>query len=97
MTAETIRKSVPLTPDELAALDAARTDGTAVHDALTELAGPDAARSEATALQALVRLGITAVRERAMDHGYAALAAAQDQEDRDYEAAMRRRVRDSED
>lgn len=97
MTAETIRKSVPLTKDELAALKAARTDGTPVHEALAELVGPEAAHSEATTLQALIQLGFTVVKERAMDHGYAALAASQDEEDRDYEAAMRRRVRDSED
>ncbi len=96
MTTETIRKSVPLTKDELAALEAARTDGTAAHDALTELVGPEAARSEATTLQALIQLGFNVVRERAMDHGYAALAASQDQEDRDYETAMRGRVRDNE-
>jgi hypothetical protein len=95
--AETIRKSVPLTPDEQAALTQARTDGTPVHDALTELAGPDATRSEAATLQALLHLGLTAVKERVQDHGYAALAAMQDDEDRAYEAAMRKRVRDTED
>ena len=97
MSAETTRKSVPLTKDELAALEAARTNGTPVNDALTELVGPEAVRSEATTLQALIHLGFNVVKERAMDHGYAALAASQNQEDRDYEAAMRRRVRDNED
>lgn len=96
MSTETIRKSVPLTPDELDALNAARTEGTTEHDALTELAGPGATRSEAATLAALLALGIGAVRERAMDHGYAALAAEQDDEDRAYEAAMRKRVRDRE-
>jgi hypothetical protein len=97
MSPETIRKSVPLTKDELAALEAVRTDGTPAHDALAELVGPEAARSEATTLRALIDLGFNVVKERAMDHGYAALAASQDQEDRDYEAAMRKRVRDGED
>ncbi|HXT90112.1 MAG TPA: hypothetical protein VN714_12740 [Trebonia sp.] len=97
MTAETIRKSVPLTPDEQAALDAARAEGNPVHDALTELAGPAATRSEAATLQALLHLGLNAVRERAQDHGYAALAAEQDDEDRAYHAAMRRRPRGTRD
>lgn len=96
MTAETIRKSVPLTPDEAALVSDARTEGSATHDALTELLGPDATRSEAATLQALVHLGATVVKERAMDHGYAALAAMRDDEDRAYEAAMRKRVRDTE-
>lgn len=94
-----IRKSVPLTPDELALLDAARTDGTPTHEALTELLAANpalrelAATSESAILHALIQLGIGAVRERAMEHGYAALAAAQDDEDRAYHAAMRRRPR----
>lgn len=97
MSAETIHKSVPLTREELASLEAARTDGTAVYDALAELIGPEATRSEAATLKALIHLGFTVVKERAMDNGYAAHAASQDQEDRGYEAAMRKRVRDSED
>ena|SRR5882757_8403039 len=98
MTTDTpIRKSVPLTPDEVAALNAARTDGSPAHEALVELLGHDATGSEAATLQALVQLGFSVVRERAMDHGYAALAAMQDQDDRDYEAVMRQRVRDTED
>jgi len=97
MTMETIRKSVPLTPDELAAIDAARTGGTTEHDALLELAGSGVDRSEATALQALVALGLAAVKDRVQERGYAALAAAQDDEDRAYRAAMRRRPRGSED
>jgi hypothetical protein len=97
MSTETIRKSVPLTADEAALVNAARTEGSAAHDALIELLGPDATRSEAATLQALVHLGVTVVRERARDHGYAALAAAQTDEDRAFHAAMRRRPRGVED
>jgi hypothetical protein len=97
MTMETIRKSVPLTPGELAAIAAARTEGTAEHDALLELAGTGADRSEATALQALVALGLAAVKDRVQERGYAALASSQDDEDRAYQAAMRRRSRGSQD
>lgn len=96
MSTEAIRKSVPLSPDELDALNAARTEGTTEHDALTELAGPAATRSEATTLAALLALGFTVVRDKANENGYAALAAEQDDEDRAYEAAMRKRVRDRE-
>lgn len=98
MSAETIRKSVPLAPDEQAALAQARTDGTPVHDALTELAGLDATRSEAATLQALLHLGLRAVKDRVEEHGYAALAAARTEEDRAFHRAMRarRRVRGTE-
>lgn len=96
MSTDAIRKSVPLTPDEAALLSDARTEGSATHGALIELLGPDATRSEAATLQALIHLGAAVVKERAMDRGYAALAAMRDDEDRAYEAAMRKRVRDRE-
>jgi hypothetical protein len=82
------RKAVPLDQAELDAVDQARTGGV-----LAELAGEDAARSEAAALHALVLLGLQAVRERQELHGYAAMAANLDDEDRAYYAAMRNRPR----
>lgn len=85
------RKAVPLDDDDLVAIDAARTGGI-----LAELAGEDAARSEASALHALVILGLRAVRERQELHGYAAMAANLDDEDRAYYAAMRTRRRGGE-
>jgi hypothetical protein len=93
MSVETVRKSVPLTSDEAAALDAARTEGTAIHDALTELAGPGAVRSDATALQAILHLGLNALQDRVSEQGYKALAAAGTDEDRDFHQAMRARRR----
>ncbi|HZU54816.1 MAG TPA: hypothetical protein VFA06_03000 [Actinocrinis sp.] len=98
MSTETIRKSVPLNAAEQAALSEARIDGTPVHDALAELVGPDATRSEAATLQALLHLGLRAVKERVDEHGYAALAAARTEEDWAFHRAMRarRRVRGAE-
>lgn len=96
MSTDTSRKSVPLTGEELATVEAARTQGSPANQALIELVGPAAIRSETATIQALVQLGANVVKERAMDHGYAALAAMRDDEDRAYEAAMRKRVRDRE-
>jgi len=97
MTTDTSRKTVSLTGEELATVEAARTQGSAAHDALVELSGPAATRSETATIQALVQLGVNVVKEKAMDRGYAALAAMQDDEDRAYRAAMRRRPRGTED
>jgi hypothetical protein len=93
VSTETIRKTVPLSAGEVAELEAARTDGTVEHAALTELAGD--ARSESAVLHALVALGIRSVQERVLEKGYAALAASQDEEDEAYHAAMRGRRRGS--
>lgn len=97
MTAETIRKTVPLTKDELDTLEAARVEGSAAYEALTELVGTGAGKSEAATLHAAMSLGVAAINERIQARGYAALAAAQDDEDRAYHAAMRRRPRGNED
>jgi hypothetical protein len=97
MTTETIRKTVPITADELAMLDASRTEGSDAYAAVTELLGPDATRSEAATLHGVLALGLSVIQDRIAEHGYAALAAAQDDEDRAYQAAMRRRRRDTED
>ncbi len=86
----TTRKAVPLTSDEISAVNAARTSG-----ALAELAGESAGRSESSALHALVVLGLQTVKEHRSMEGYAALAAAQDDEDRAYGAAIRGRRRGS--
>ncbi|HEV2639713.1 MAG TPA: hypothetical protein VGX23_31565 [Actinocrinis sp.] len=97
MTTETIRKTVPITPDEQAILDESRTKGSAAYQALTDLLGPEAARSEAATLHGALTLGLSVIRERMADQGYTALAAAQDDEDRAYHAAMRNRRRDTKD
>lgn len=97
MTTETIRKTVPITAEELAILDASRTAGSAAHSAMIELLGPDATRSEAAILHGALALGLAVIQERIAEHGYTALAAAQDDEDRAYHAAMRNRRRDAKD
>lgn len=97
MTSETIRKTVPISPAELAILDASRIKGSPANVALIDLLGPDATRSEAATLHGALSLGLAVIQERIADHGYAALAAAQDDEDRAYHAAMRNRRRDAKD
>lgn len=82
------RTPVPLTAAELEAIERARAGGS-----LVELAGEGSIKSQAAALHALVVLGLERVHEREMEHGYAALAASQDEEDRAYRAAVRRRPR----
>lgn len=92
MSTQTTRKAVALTPEELAALAAARNDGL-----LDQLVGQDVARSESSALHALIVLGLERVAEQRQVNGYAALADSEDDEDRAYRAAMRNRRRGSED
>lgn len=59
-------------------------------DDLVEL--PAGELSEGAALAALVDVGRAAVAERLLEEGYAALAAAEDGEDRAVRAAMRGRT-----
>lgn len=88
------RKSVPLTGDDQAILDRLRTPGTAEHEALGDVTGMPLSdeASEAETLHALLTVGFMAVTERAMLRGYAALAAAQDEDDAGDRRAMRSRV-----
>lgn len=99
MAATKVRKSVPLTAEDQAHLDRLRTPGSPEREALSQVAGillPDDA-SEAEALHALIAAGCAAITERAMLTGYAALAAAQDDEDRSVRRAMRTRAGQLED
>jgi hypothetical protein len=89
-----VRKTVPLSSQEAALIEHARTSGTPLHRALVELGGESATRSEAATLHALVSFALTALREQAALHDYEQLAAARDEEDAAYATAMRRRVRD---
>jgi hypothetical protein len=82
------RKPVPLTPDEVAALNEARNG-----QVLATLAGVPDIHSEASALHALVVLGLRQVQEANQLEGYAALAASHNEEDAAYASAMRRRTR----
>lgn len=99
MAPATVRKSIPLTAEDQAQLDRLRTPGTPEHEALVQISGvpiPDNA-SEAETLHALLAAGQAAVIERVMLTGYAALAAAQDDEDRSARRAMRERAAHLED
>jgi hypothetical protein len=84
----TTRKAVPLSSEEISMIEEIR-----VGAVFSELAGHEATRSEASALHALVRLGIAQVKEQEELVGYAALAAAQDDEDRAFAQAVRGRRR----
>lgn len=88
------RKTVPLTRQEAVLIERAREAGTPLHRALVEIVGESAVRSEAATLHALVAFALTALGEQVALHDYEQLAAARDDEDKAYSAAMRRRVRD---
>lgn len=83
-----LRKAVPITPVDLAAVEDARSSGV-----LAEFLGSEVSRSEAAALSAILRLGLERLSEFVAERGYAALAVAQDDEDRAYAAAIRSRRR----
>ncbi|MFW6694680.1 hypothetical protein [Streptomyces sp. MAR4 CNX-425] len=95
MTKVKVRKSVPLTSEDQAVLDRLRTPGTAEHEALRDVAGIllDDDASEAETLHALLTAGRLAVTERVMLSGYAALAAAQDEDAADRRAMRARAAR----
>ncbi|MGC0313252.1 hypothetical protein [Kitasatospora acidiphila] len=93
-TKSKVRKSVPLTDEDQVHLERLRTPGTPEHEALSQVAGillPDDA-SEAETLHALLMAGRAAVTELVMIGGYAALAAAEDDEDRTARRAIRARA-----
>jgi hypothetical protein len=89
------RKTVPVTAEDTRTVDRVREPHSAHRAALAELLGVElsANPSEAEVLQALVEAGRMALEQQVMVTGYAALAAAQDEEDREYELAMRGRRR----
>ncbi|MFJ5121122.1 hypothetical protein [Kitasatospora sp. NPDC088548] len=94
MTKVRIRKSVPLTDEDQVHLQQLRTPGTPEHEALSQVTGmllPDDA-SEAETPHALLLTGRAAVTEQVMIGGYAALAAAEDNEDRADRRAVRTRA-----
>lgn len=86
------RKSVPLDPDELSLADQVRTLGTPEREAVEVITGPLPERlSEAQALSALMSVARQSVREQVTSTGYAAYAAALDDEDRAFAATTRTR------
>jgi hypothetical protein len=97
MKTDATRRNVPIDPDELAIVEAARDQGSPAYQALVELVGPVAVRSEAATLHAALSLGLGVIKERVAEHGYAALAASQTDEDREFHAIMRQRRRGGKD
>jgi len=91
-----VRKSVPVTEEDAQTVQRVREPQSLERAALAEMGIELSANpSEAEALQALVEAGRTAIQQQVMVSGYAALAASQNQEDREYEQAMRQRRRGS--
>jgi hypothetical protein len=92
MPAPKVRKSVPVTAEDQHDIERLRGDA-AYREAYTAATGHDLPDkpSEAEALHALIEVGRSALKERVLLSGYAALAAAQDDEDRQLEAARRSR------
>ena len=90
------RKTVPVTAEDTQAVERVRRPGSIERAALAELGIELSANpSEAEVLQALVEAGRAAVQQQVMATGYAALAAARDEDDREHELAMRSRRRGS--
>lgn len=86
------RKSVPTHASELDVARAIQTAGTPERVAIEVLVGPMSAHvSEAQALSALLVAGATQVREAVINAQYAEYAAALDDDDRQYAAAVRAR------
>src|SRR5215510_3238642 len=95
MNAAITRKSVPITPDDIEDLERLRGDDRLYREAVQAVAGvelPDKP-SEAEALHALIAAGRWAVQQHVMATGYAALAAAQTDEDREITQEISRRAR----
>lgn len=91
------RKTVPVTAQDTEAVERLRQPASAERAALAKLLGMDlpSNASEGEVLQALVEAGRHAVEQQVMLTGYAALAAARNEEDRKHERAMRARRRGS--
>ncbi|MFJ8110054.1 hypothetical protein [Streptomyces sp. NPDC096132] len=91
------RKSVPVTAQDTETVERLRQPASAERAALAELLGVElpSNASEGEVLQALVEAGRQAVEQQVMLTGYAALAAARNDEDKMHERAMRARRRGS--
>lgn len=86
------RKSVPVDLDELTLASQIREPGTPEREAVESVLGSLPGRlSEAQALSALMAVARRSVREQVTSAGYAAYAAALDEEDRSFAAASRAR------
>ncbi|WP_147269007.1 hypothetical protein [Sphaerisporangium album] len=88
------RAPVPLTEQDRELLEAIRTPGTPENVAVQALAGQTLSPETSTsaALHTLIDVARNAVLEEVMATGYAALAAAHDDEDHAFRRAARRRT-----
>lgn len=88
--ATTTRESVPITDEDTALIEAARTPGTIEYEAFRQLVAEDdpAKLSKSRALAVLLRLGTQTLAERAQEAGYAAYAASLTDEDREIQYEM---------
>ncbi|MEO3827949.1 hypothetical protein [Actinomadura sp. B10D3] len=86
-----VRKSVPMGPEDVTTLERMHAPASPERQALTQLTGQElgANASDAEILAALVRVGREAVTQQVAATGYAAWAAEMDDEDRAYRAARR--------
>ncbi|MFC9140911.1 hypothetical protein ACFTWM_03050 [Streptomyces bacillaris] len=91
----TTRKSVPLRDEEIAALERIADPDSPERAALVRLTHTfaQASPAESVIMQTLVSLGVKAVKDEMEAAAYEELAAAADDEDRAYEAAVRSRGR----
>lgn len=87
----THRESVPITDEVGAFVSAAQQPGTPEHEILHAIGAHSGSLSRAKALAVLVDLGLRTATERVAELGYAALAAAQDEEDAAFHRAVRSR------
>lgn len=87
------RKSVPLDALVEESMERVRRPDSPENRALCQVTGMRVAddTSDAEVLRALLNAGRIAVQEKVLENGYAALAAAQGDEDRAYAAAVRDR------
>lgn len=87
----TVRKSVPMGPEDITALERIHASPSPERQALAQLSGRelDAHASDAEIIAALVRVGREAVTQQVAATGYAAWAAEMDDEDRAYRTARR--------
>jgi hypothetical protein len=88
MSPAKVRKSVPVTAEDQRDVELLRED-TVYQDAYLAVTGHElpSRPSEAEALHALVKLGRSVLAEHVLRSGYAALAAAENDEDRELRQA----------
>lgn len=94
MSTTKTRKSVPLDPQDEIRLAQLSSDETLCAVARRHIKGhPVSALTEATLMHVLVVAGLDALEREADEERYAQLAASQDDDDRDFHAAVRLRRR----